>query len=163
MAAWLQDTLALEIPGWLASFLSPTILLGLLALSIVTFIASLLGIPYFLTRLPVDHFSRRDAPLSRSTPHPPHGKKLFFVLLKNLLALVLLVAGLLMLVLPGQALLTLFVALLLLDFPGKHRVESWLVGKPRVFQAINALRRRANKPPLEPRASWSPPEPPSGR
>jgi hypothetical protein len=56
---------------------------------------------------------------------------------------VLVVAGLVMLVVPGQGLLTIVVGLMLLDFPGKYRLERWLATRPKVWQSINWLRRRA--------------------
>ena len=68
--------------------------------------------------------------------------------LKNALGVVLVLAGLAMLVLPGQGLLTLAVAMLLLDFPGKRGVERRLLGSPRVLGPVNALRRRFGKEPL---------------
>jgi len=61
--------------------------------------------------------------------------------LKKLLGLVFLLGGLAMLVLPGRVLLTLLVALVLLDFPGKYRLEKRLVRSPRVVSGINWLRR----------------------
>jgi hypothetical protein len=73
--------------------------------------------------------------------------------LKNLLGLVLVLAGIAMMLLPGQGLLTVFVGLLLLEFPGKHRLERRLIGWGPIYRAINRLRRRAGRPPLE-RGSW---------
>ena len=70
--------------------------------------------------------------------------------LKNGLGVVLAVAGVAMLVLPGQGLLTLAAAMLLLDFPGKRRVERRVLGSPRVLGPVNALRRRFNKPAMLP-------------
>jgi hypothetical protein len=59
------------------------------------------------------------------------------------------VLGLLMLVLPGQGLLTLLAGLLLLDLPGKRRLERRIIGSPRVLGVVNALRKRWKRPPLE--------------
>jgi uncharacterized membrane protein YbaN (DUF454 family) len=63
--------------------------------------------------------------------------------------LVLLVAGVLMLVLPGQGLLTVFIALVLLDFPGKFRFERWLVQRRSVGRALQWMRRHGGAPPFE--------------
>jgi hypothetical protein len=57
-------------------------------------------------------------------------------------------AGIAMLVLPGQGLLTILIGFLMLDFPGKYRVEKWLVSRRRLLGAINWLRRRAGRVPL---------------
>ena len=54
-----------------------------------------------------------------------------------------------MLVAPGQGLLTLAAALVLLDFPGKYRLERRLVTQKPVWKSINWLRRRAGREPLE--------------
>lgn len=137
--------------------LSPGVLVALAVISVVTFVASLIGVPYFVTRLPVDYFSRHERealglPAEQLTP----ARRVLRVL-KNLFGLLLFVLGVLMLVLPGQAILTLLVALFFLDFPGKHRLERWIVRRPLVLRTINGLRRRAGREPLEPRRSWLPP------
>ncbi len=61
---------------------------------------------------------------------------------------VLAVAGLAMLVLPGQGLLTLALAVLLLDLPGKQKLEARILRSPRLFKLINRLRQRCGRPPL---------------
>ena len=59
-----------------------------------------------------------------------------------------LAAGMAMLVLPGQGLLTLLMGFLLLDFPGKYRLEKWLFLRRRVREGVNWLRKRAGSEPL---------------
>ena len=68
--------------------------------------------------------------------------------LKNTGGVLLGVAGAAMIVLPGQGLLTLFVAFTLLDFPGKRRLELWLVRRPVVHRLLDWIRRRAGRAPL---------------
>jgi hypothetical protein len=53
-----------------------------------------------------------------------------------------------MLVLPGQGILTLFLAIILLDYPRKRPFEIWLLRRPRLAAALNKIRKRANQPPL---------------
>jgi hypothetical protein len=65
--------------------------------------------------------------------------------LKNVLGVVLLIAGLIMLIAPGQGLLTIMIGLTLIDFPGKYRLESWFVTRPAVWKSVNWLRRRAGR------------------
>jgi len=67
---------------------------------------------------------------------------------KNGLGLVFLIAGIAMLVLPGQGLLTMLLGILFLDFPGKDRLEQKLIRQPHILKAINALREKADKPPF---------------
>jgi hypothetical protein len=38
---------------------------------------------------------------------------------------------------------------MLLNFPGKRRLEIRIVRIPRVFRGLNWLRRRVGRPPLE--------------
>ncbi|MFG0284035.1 MAG: PGPGW domain-containing protein [Phycisphaerales bacterium JB039] len=67
---------------------------------------------------------------------------------KNVLAWLLVVAGIAMLALPGQGLLTIAVGLVLADGPGKRRIERAVLGRPGVLRRVNALRRRAGRRPL---------------
>jgi hypothetical protein len=56
--------------------------------------------------------------------------------------------GLVLLVLPGQGLLTMLAGLVLLDLPGKRAFERRVVARPRVLSALNWLRARAGREPL---------------
>ncbi|MBA3256811.1 MAG: hypothetical protein H0T64_09210 [Pyrinomonadaceae bacterium] len=69
---------------------------------------------------------------------------------KNLLGVVLVVVGILLSLpgVPGQGILTILLGVMLLDFPGKPRLEHWLVSRPKILQAINRLRHRFSKPAL---------------
>jgi hypothetical protein len=69
--------------------------------------------------------------------------------LKATLGVTFIIAGLAMLVLPGQGILTILVGMMLLNFPGKYQIERWLVTRRPVARSINWLRRRANKGPLQ--------------
>ena len=114
-------------------------------MSLVSFVVTLVLVPIFVVRIPEDYFSSPERhPLPWATVHPLLRYLLLF--LKNLLGLVFFVFGVLMLLLPGQGMLTIIVAIFLLDFPGKYRFEKWLVSRGTVFRAINWLRLRANKP-----------------
>ena len=70
------------------------------------------------------------------------------LVVKNTTGGVLIVAGLAMLLLPGQGLLTLAAGLLLLDFPGKYGVERRLVSRGPVRASLNWIRRRRGREPL---------------
>lgn len=115
------------------------------AISLAVTVLSLLGlfgIPIWLARLPADHFLRPPVALR------PFTFRWFLRVLKNVLGLVLFVLGILMLVLPGQGILTLFLAIILLDYPRKRPFEIWLLRRPRLAAALNKIRKRANQPPL---------------
>lgn len=117
------------------------------AASLLLFVGSMLLVPWLVARAPRDYFVRH-APL--------HGSGLLVRIAKNLLGVVLFVMGVLMLVLPGQGLLTMFVALALLDVPFKHRLVRRVAAWPSVWRVLSYLRRRAGVPPFEP------PRPPEG-
>ena len=69
---------------------------------------------------------------------------------KNLLGIVLVALGVVLALpgVPGQGLLTIFAGILLLDFPGKHRLEGRLMSRPRMFRTVNRIRERFSKLPL---------------
>jgi archaellum biogenesis protein FlaJ (TadC family) len=98
-------------------------------------------------RLPADYFThtRRD-PIYRHGTHPLLGWSL--VVLKNLSGLVLVILGIVMIFTPGQGLLTLLVGLMLLNFPGKYRLERRLVRMGPVIPTLNWLRGRWGRAPL---------------
>jgi hypothetical protein len=115
--------------------------------SAILFVGSLLALPWLVAQIPRDYFltgvSHR---LPWADRHPlVRGA---FVIGKNLLGVVFLIAGIAMLVLPGQGLLTMVVGLVLVDFPGKGRLLRRIVAQPTVLSALNWLRRRAHREPL---------------
>lgn len=112
-------------------------------------VGSLLGVPWLVARLPRDYFVHPVAPPRRwSSAHPAW--RWTWAILRNFLGVALVLAGIALLVLPGQGLLTMLAGLVLLDFPGKRRAERSLVRRPRLRGAMNWLRARAGAPPLEP-------------
>ncbi len=68
----------------------------LLGISVVTFVASLVLLPWLIIRLPADHFVRHEKPQQR---HPVVHYTLLVV--KNALGIVLLIAGVVMSITPG--------------------------------------------------------------
>ena len=66
-----------------------------------------------------------------------------------LLGVILILAGIAMLLLPGQGLLTILVGFFLVDVPAKYKIEQWLMRQPVVHRPINWLRKRAHRPPLQ--------------
>lgn len=132
------------MPDWI---LHEQILVMLGALSVLTFIASLVLMPILVARLPVDYFqySRRRQAYAKGRHPIVH---LVAVVLKNALGFVLLLAGLVMLVLPGQGILTILIAVALMDFPGKYRLEKSIVRREPIFKGLNWIRRKAGVPAL---------------
>ena len=54
-----------------------------------------------------------------------------------------------MLVLPGQGLFTIFVGLMLSNYPGKFYIERKFIAIPSVLSAINWLRKKSNTPSIK--------------
>lgn len=67
---------------------------------------------------------------------------------KNIVGAILVLAGIVMLVGPGQGILTILIGLIMLDIPGKRPIEARIIGRPSVLAAVNHLRSRYGKPPL---------------
>ena len=115
--------------------------------SILTFLAFMIVVPLLAVRIPSDYFTHGKF---HKKIWADHHLMLRIVLLtgKNILGCILVAAGIVMLVLPGQGTLTILAGILLLDFPGKYRLVRWIVARPQVLGVLNWLRRRAGRPPL---------------
>ena len=123
-------------------------ILWLGGISILVLIASVVALPWLVTRIPDDYFCHpRRAPASWEPAHP--AVRIAFLVLKNLLGFVLLAGGFLLLFVPGQGLLTMAVGLLLIDYPGKFALERRVVAIEPVFKGLNWLRRRRGIAPLK--------------
>lgn len=117
------------------------------AVSALMFVASLAVVPWLAARIPVDYFAHAHRQ-SIVPSKMPAATRLLLLTLKNLAGLVLLCLGLIMLIAPGQGLLTILLGVSLLNFPGKYRAERWLVSRRSVLRTLNWLRRRRGLPPL---------------
>ena len=135
---------SVQMTTWIQAH-SAFLLTGLGVLSVVTFVASLVALPIIIARLPVDHFisqRARSLPWRRKSPL----RRTVLVILRNLLGALLVLGGLLMLVLPGQGLLTIVIGLLMIDTPKKRAFQAWLLAWKPVNRGINWMRRKANQP-----------------
>jgi hypothetical protein len=115
--------------------------------SVATLLAGVAIVPVLAIRIPADYFARRTRETIPWADRHPVLRCLLLVG-KNLLGCVFLVAGMAMLVLPGPGVLTILVALTLVNFPGKFRLQRWIVARPPVLGTINWLRRGAGRAPL---------------
>ncbi|QEF98354.1 hypothetical protein Mal15_24060 [Stieleria maiorica] len=125
------------------------------AISCVLFVGCLLIAPWLAVRIPVDYFVGRRRPRTLFADRHPVLRWTGLVI-KNLIGGVLVLAGLVMLVLPGQGLLTMLVGILMLNFPGKHRLERRLVSIPAVLKSINWMRQRSGVEPIRVRSFGRP-------
>jgi hypothetical protein len=83
----------------------------------------------------------RLTPINRSV-------SLMINIVKIMVGLFLLICGLVMLVLPGQGLLTMLMGLSLMPFPGKNKLEQTIVARKSVRYSLNWIRMKANKKPF---------------
>ena len=60
----------------------------------------------------------------------------------------LIVAGVAMLFIPGQGVLTILIGIMLMNFPGKHALERWLIRRRPIFRSVNWMRAKSGRPPL---------------
>ncbi len=117
-------------------------LLGLL--SLLTFVGSLVAVPWLIGRMRADYFRTHwQAVEARHRQHP--ALALLTLVLRNGFGLLLVLAGLAMLFLPGQGLLTILIGLCLMDFPGKRHLLQQLVARPGVRRTLNWIRRKRGK------------------
>lgn len=118
------------------------------ALSGAIFVASLVVVPWLVVRIPEDYFATRHRPKTQfASQHPLLRWTLWTV--RNLLGVMLILAGFAMLLLPGQGLLTVAIGVFMMDFPGKHRLERRFIQFRPVLRSINWMRRKTNIDPLQ--------------
>ncbi len=115
-------------------------------LSLLMFVGSLIAIPFLVARIPSDYFT---SPRTRQEwrgdqPWLRYG----FKIVKNIAGAVFVLAGIAMLVLPGQGLVTIAIGVFCLDFPGKRRLELRIIRIRMVRSGFDWMRRRAGQPPL---------------
>ncbi len=116
-------------------------------LGLVMFLGSLVLVWQLIVRMPVDYLSRDPRNARLLARHPVVRAAL--IILKNACGLCLVTAGVVMLVTPGQGVLCILLGLTLLDIPGRHRLVCRLLSRPRLMRALNQIRQRAHRPPLE--------------
>jgi len=132
----------------LTEVISEQALIVLGVISIIMFVGTIVAIPIILNRLPVNYF-QHDLEHKWMEDYHPIFRNIGLVV-KNTVGLIFLLAGIAMLVLPGQGILTMVIGVSLLDFPGKRKLEHKLLTQAMVFQAINSIRAKCSKPPFDP-------------
>lgn len=118
------------------------------SISLLMFIGTLIALPYLVSWIPQDYFTnRRSAEDSFLSQYP--SLRMLGLIVKNTLGVVLIVAGIAMLVLPGQGILTIVIGIMLMNFPGKRALEKRIIRQRSISKAINWLRSKRGKPPLK--------------
>lgn len=125
-----------------------TLLAWVGSLSLATIVLSAFAAPVIIRRMPHDYFldtSPRAETIRKRHPI----LRILFLVLKNLVGGILAIGGILMLLTPGQGVLTIVIGLMLMDFPGKRRLEIALMRFGPLHRGIQWMRKRAGKRPLE--------------
>jgi hypothetical protein len=137
---------------WLAQFWESITLNQVLVgvgLFLFSLTVSFAAIAIVMVKIPPNYFSshyERDF-----MPGSPWLVRWGAVILKNLLGVFLVLLGVVLSLpgVPGQGILTILLGLIMLDIPGKRPLEARIIKRPTVLAAINNLRARYKKPPLE--------------
>lgn len=114
----------------------------LIGVSVASFIVSILFCTLVIAYLPSDYFlpDRRTSRIK----HPV--LRIGFKCLKNLLAAVLVVVGIIQIPLPGQGVLTILIGIIISDMPGKRKLERRIISSPVVLATANGIRSRFKRP-----------------
>ncbi|HEV2764238.1 MAG TPA: hypothetical protein VGV38_14750, partial [Pyrinomonadaceae bacterium] len=130
-----------KLSEWMPPLTWQTFVLGLV-LFLLTFVGSIAVVSFLLVKLPADYFTTGQHRAFWLDRHP--AVRWTGIVAKNVLGYLLVLLGLVMSLpgVPGQGVLTILLGVMLLDFPGKHRLERNIVCRPRVRQAIDRLRAR---------------------
>jgi len=111
----------------------------------VIFIVSIMLTPYLLGLIPEDYFVDQNRHKIK-IEHPFH---LILFVIRMIIGLILFIAGLIMLVTPGQGIISILMGLFLMEFPGKQSLELKIINHDPTFRGINWVRSKAGKPSLK--------------
>jgi hypothetical protein len=118
-------------------------------LFLLSLILSFAAIAVVMIKIPANYFSSHYQ--QDFMPNSPFLVRWGAVILKNILGVILILIGLALSLpgVPGQGLLTILLGLIMLDIPGKRPLEAGIIKRPTILAAINKLRAKYNKPPLD--------------
>ena len=116
-------------------------------------IAYFVVITYFITQMDKQYFVRRKTSEEGLINHlhltsMNRSVACAVKIAKIILGIGLLVCGILMLVLPGQGLITILIGLSLIPFPGKDKMEQRILSRHSVRSTLNWIRVKAKKEPF---------------
>jgi hypothetical protein len=133
--------------GWIVEqIFSKEVLFWISIGSGIALLLSAITIPFVIVQLPADYLvnDQRQSWLDTQPALVRAGLRV----VKNLLGVVLVVLGVIMLILPGQGILSIVLGLSLVDFPGRRSVQCRLIRRPKVIQSMNWIRMKCDRPPL---------------
>jgi hypothetical protein len=119
------------------------IVIGIVSAALL--VTSLVLVPVAVVNLPEDYFVRPKAkPTGRSA-----ALHMALRVIRNVIAAIFIPLGVLLLVLPGPGWLTILLGVELLDIPLKRKLEIKLLSLPVVRNAVNVMRAKRGKQPLQ--------------
>lgn len=110
------------------------------AIFVISFAINALIVGIIIVTLPANYFSshyRQDF-----LPNSSWMTRWGMTIGKNLVGVLLVIAGVAMLIGPGQGILTILCGLIMIDIPGKRPLEARLIKRPAILAAANALRAK---------------------
>jgi hypothetical protein len=107
-------------------------------LSFATFLGSIVAIPWIVCKMPSDYFVQAK----------PHRIRMFMLIARNCLGFIFVIAGIAMLVTPGQGVLTIVVGLFIMSFSGKKEIERKILMVRGLRRALNWIRKKQGCPPM---------------
>ena len=116
--------------------------------SLSTFVITLLAVPLLVIHIPEKYLPHKER-VSRHDLKDAVGSRLVCRILKNIAGCFFVRIGIIMLLTPGQGVLSILVGIILMDLPGKYKVERAIIKKEKVLSTINWLRGKAHRPPLQ--------------
>jgi uncharacterized membrane protein len=141
----------------IAKYLNETLGADVIFLTIVISTASAIVyfiiISYIITQMDKRYFIRRQI-TAESAIVVPHLRLInsnltqLINIAKIIVGVCLLLIGIVMLVLPGQGLITMLIGLSLLPFPGKDKMEQTILSRKSVRTSLNWIRVKAKKAPF---------------
>ena len=123
-------------------------MLLLITLGLLLSVGSAALTAFVLVRLPATYFCKSTPRDFWINQHPVI--RWTGLVIKNILGAFVIALGILLSLpgVPGPGLLTILFGVTLMDFPGKRKLERWVISRPLILNTINRLRLRKGRPPL---------------
>lgn len=123
--------------GWLKTY---GVLLAII--SVASIVGSILFCTLAIAYLPFDYFlaKKRESRIKQPV------LRIVLKCLKNILAVLLIIVGIIMFLTPGQGVLTVLIGIIISDIPGKRRLEHRIIRSGAVLSAANFIRSRFKRP-----------------
>lgn len=112
--------------------------------SLLMFVVGLGLAGWMIVIIPQDYFVHRPSKPNQR----PVALHALWVVLRNVIGIVLIAAGIAMLFLPGQGLISILLGVAIADLPGKQKLMTWMLTAKSTRRTLNWIRRKADRAPL---------------